>query len=101
MALITNTGAVGGGNGLNGVAAIFDNEGAGIDWENPQNVGAAVNAELLYLTNLWRQARGLPPVDPAHAAPTVNVGLSPEVKNVMLIGGAVLLAFVLMSRKRS
>ncbi len=108
--LLTHNGWIG-GNGLNQLSGarrlasvgmtISPNAGIDIDWSNPQNAGMAINAELLYLTNLWRQGRGLPPVDPATNAPTVNVGMSPEVKNAMLLGGAVLLgAILLMGRKR-
>jgi hypothetical protein len=45
----------------------------------------AFNAEALWLSNVWRQAQGKPPIDPQYAAPGVNVSLSPESKNLLIL----------------
>lgn len=70
--------------------------GAPTDWGS---VATGINTSLLYLTNLARQAQGLPPLSAAQVAPQVNVGLSPDTKNTVLLFGAGALAIYLFSRK--
>ena len=101
--LLDNTQWIG-GNGLNlkgmprstGLAAFMDD----IDWTDPNVAVPAANSELLYLTNLWRQAKGLPPVNPATNAPTVNVGLYKEEKNALILSGVGLAILFFISRKK-
>lgn len=96
-----------GGNGLNLMGnrpsrrqlAGFDDL-VNIDWDNPQNVGAAVNAEVTWLVDMLRAAKGLPPLPRSQTQPSVNVGLSAETKNMLIIGGLGLAALFLLSRKR-
>ena len=102
---LSNTGWVGVSNGLNGLP-IYNAQGdvigdtdTGLDTSNPQSMVTALNSEALYLTNLWRQARGLPPVNPSLSAPTVNVGLSPEAKQMLMVGGIGLVALLLLRRR--
>lgn len=44
-----------------------------------QSAISAVNAEGIYLLNLYRIQQGLPPIPPQNAAPTFNVGLTAPV----------------------
>lgn len=60
----------------------------------------AVNSEAVFLLNLYRQATGQPVIPPQNAAPTVNFGLSPDAKNMLMLGGAGLLAVILLAKKR-
>lgn len=59
---------------------------------------AAANAEGVFWTNLVRQAQGMPPIDPRTSAPTVNVGLDADTKNLLLMGGIGALALMLLKR---
>jgi hypothetical protein len=57
-------------------------------------------AKQLMDINAQRAVQGLPPVDASALAPTVNVGLPPaQMQQIMMLGGAALLIFFLMSRK--
>lgn len=100
--LLTNTGWLGARNGLNGfksrgtLAGIFDNWSA----DDIQKATTGVNSELLYLTNLQRINNGLPPINAANAAPSVNVGLDPQLKTALMVGGGLLLLVMLAKRKR-
>lgn len=66
------------------------------DWST---IATGVNTSLLYLTNLARQAQGLPPLTAAQVAPQVNVGLSADTKNTVLLIGAGILAVFLFARR--
>lgn len=59
------------------------------------------NSQRVFDTNLDRAARGLPPINPSLAAPTVNFGLDANTQRLLLIAGAVLLGVVLLKGKRA
>lgn len=59
------------------------------------------NQQRILDANMERAARGLPPLSTAQYAPTYNVGLSPDTRNMLMIGGGLLLAVVLLSRRKS
>jgi hypothetical protein len=58
----------------------------------------ALNAEQVFQLNLSRLQQGLPPIPTSLAAPTVNVGLA-GVSNQVLLAGAALLAFLLLTKR--
>lgn len=66
------------------------------DWAK---IGTAINSETLFLTNLFRQSQGKPPL-PANTAPTVNVGVSDDTKRLIVGGGIALLIGALLLRAR-
>jgi hypothetical protein len=69
--------------------------------DTASNITTGVNAELVWLENLSRQARGLAPLPPSASAPKVNIGLSPDVQT-LIIGGiiAAVLIAALVAKKR-
>lgn len=69
----------------------------GLNLSDPATV-TAINSELVFLTNLARQAAGMAPLAPQSSAPSVNVGLTSETQT-LLIGGLVLGAFFFMKKK--
>lgn len=60
----------------------------------------AINSELVFLTNWWRQVNGQQPLALAQSAPTVNVGLNQDTRNLLLLGAAGVLAVILLKPKR-
>jgi hypothetical protein len=46
--------------------------------------------------NLERARQGLPPIDTSRYAPQVNVGVAPDTQRLLLIGGGLLLAALLL-----
>lgn len=60
----------------------------------------AVNSELVFGSNLFRAWAGQPPLNVAATAPAVNVGLTQDTQNLVLLGGAALLLVVLLKGKR-
>lgn len=48
---------------------------------------------------LERARQGLPPLQPSEYAPAINVGLSPQTRNLLIYGG-IALAVVLLLRRR-
>lgn len=79
-----------------GLAAISDElNGMGV----ADDTVTKANAELFYLTNLWRGVQGQDALPPS-AGPTVNVGISPEMQKMAMYGfGALLVGGLLLSRK--
>lgn len=67
--------------------------------DTAQNVAVAVNSEALTLTNLVRQARGLPALAPSAATPKIGIALSPELQ-MIAVAAIGLLALYLLTRKR-
>lgn len=61
---------------------------------------ATYNTQQILSANTERAKQGLPPLDAAAYAATVNVGLSPELKSMLLIGGLGLLLVYMMTRGR-
>jgi len=64
-----------------------------------QEIVGGVNSELLYLINIDRLTSGKTPIPAEHAAPSVNVGLTPETRNIALLAGAGILALFLFARR--
>lgn len=48
---------------------------------------------------LERARQGLPPLQPSEYAPAVNVGLSPQTRNLLIYGGLALVAVMLLRRR--
>lgn len=48
---------------------------------------------------LERASKGLPPLQPSEYAPAVNVGLSPQTRNLLMYGGIALVAVLLLRRR--
>lgn len=59
------------------------------------------NQQRILDANMERAARGLPPLNTAQYAPTYNVGLAPDTRNMLLIGGGFLLVVLLLARGKS
>lgn len=67
------------------------------DWLNSaKDLVTAYNQQQILEANIQRQAQGLPPIDTSQIAPTYNIGLSPEVKSMLILGGLALLAILLL-----
>lgn len=60
----------------------------------------ALNSEAVFLINLQRAREGLPPLNVAASSPTVNVAMSPETRNMLLVGAAGLLGVLLLAKRR-
>lgn len=61
---------------------------------------AALNSELIFIQDTVRAARGLPPLPRSDLQPSLQFGLTPETRNVLLIGLAGVLTVYLVSRRR-
>ena len=48
---------------------------------------------------LERARQGLPPLQPSEYAPAINVGLSPQTRNLLIYGGLALVAVLLLRRR--
>lgn len=48
---------------------------------------------------LERARQGLPPLQPSEYAPAINVGLSPQTRNLLIYGGLALAAVLLLRRR--
>jgi len=48
---------------------------------------------------LERARQGLPPMQPSEYAPAINVGLSPQTRNLLIYGGIALVAVLLLRRR--
>lgn len=59
------------------------------------------NQQRILDANIERASRGLPPLNTAQIAPTYNVGLAPDTRNMLLIGGGLLLAVLVLGRSKS
>jgi len=70
-----------------------------IDTTDWVKIGAAVNAEGVFIANLFRQAAGKATL-PANTGPSVNVGLTPQTQKLVVYGGAALLLGLLFLRHR-
>lgn len=80
--------------------------GSDLDTANETNwaeifgsVAGAWQQQQLFDLNIERAKRGLAPISSAQFAPTYNVGVSPQLQQILLFGGIALLA-VLMLRRR-
>lgn len=73
---------------------------AGYTVDDLKTAMPTVNSEMLYLSNLWRQANGQAPLDVKTNAPTVNVGLSPATTKLAGVGFALGFAFLLSRIRR-
>lgn len=58
----------------------------------------AYNQQQILQLNMDRVKLGLPPINTQDIAPTYNVGLSPEVKQMLMMGGLLLLVVLLAKR---
>lgn len=71
-------------------------------WADLIGVGVtAYNQQQLLEVNVERAKQGLPPISASEIAPTVNVGISPEIKQLLIMGGVGLLLLFLLTRKKS
>lgn len=63
-------------------------------------LAATVQQKEILSIQLARAKAGLPPLDNSQFGVGVSVGLSPDIKNYLMIGGIAALAMFLMSGKR-
>ena len=82
--------------GLMGLGQEAPNPADANSW---QEIVGGVNSELLYLINIDRLQSGKTPIPAEHAAPSVNVGLTPETRNVALLAGAGILGLILLAKR--
>lgn len=87
--------------------------GSGFDWGKVvgQVTGAAKDiftaktagdaAKKIYDLNIARAAKGLPPIKASDVAPQVNVGVSPDVKNLLMVAGGIAAGAWVISQLRS
>lgn len=59
------------------------------------------NQQRILDANMERASRGLPPLQTSQYAPTYNVGLAPDTRNMLMIGGGLLLVVLLLGRSKS
>lgn len=64
-----------------------------------QSIGTALNTYQINQANIVRAQQGLPPITSADVAPTVNVGIDPQLKTALIIGAIGLGAILLLSRR--
>lgn len=92
------------------LAGLGETIGTGNDWLptgwTVDQVADAVQKGIMAVTafqvqqiNIDRLQRGLQPISTTYASPTVNVGMSPDMQKMLLIGGGILL-FVLLAKRR-
>ena len=55
------------------------------------------NQQQIMEANIDRAARGLPPLNTAQIAPQYNIGLASDTKNMLVMGGLLLLGVYLLS----
>lgn len=72
-----------------------DTPGSG-GWIDPATITAA-NSEAVFIANLWRGLNNQPQLNVATSSPAVNIGITPQVQNMLLLGGAGILALVLLN----
>jgi hypothetical protein len=90
------------GGGLAGI-----DDGSGEESSALQDITGAIrdlvtsyNQQKILEANIDRAARGLPPINTSLLAPTYNVGLTSDTKNMLIIGGVVLAAILLLNGGR-
>lgn len=62
-------------------------------------VAMAETQRQILKAQLDRARQGLPPLQPSEYAPAINVGLSPQTRNLLLYGGLALVAVLLLRRR--
>ena len=82
-----------------------ETSGASGDWlANVPNwikdIQLAVNTQKLLDLNIQRAQQGLPPITAQSVAPTLNLGMSPEVQKMVMIAAVGLGAVILLSRRK-
>lgn len=65
-----------------------------------KDIITAYNQQQILQANIDLAKQGKPLIDTRQLAPTYNVGLSPDIKNLLIIGGVVLLAIMLLNGRR-
>jgi len=74
------------------------------DWQgisnNIRDLITMYNQQRILDANIERGRQGLPPLNTAQIAPTYNVGLSPDTKNMLILGGIALVAVLLLTKGR-
>ena len=60
----------------------------------------AINTQKLIDLNRTRAAQGLAPISGSQIAPTVNVGVSPEIQKMLMIGGAGVALIMLLKKSK-
>lgn len=67
---------------------------------NIKDLVTLYNQQQILNANIDRAKQGLPPINTAQIAPTYNVGLAPDTKNMLIIGGIALIAVLLLTKGR-
>ncbi len=65
-----------------------------------RDIVTSYNQQQILQANIDRAKQGLPPINTGALAPTYNVGLTPELKNMLIVGGIVLAVILLMKKGR-
>jgi hypothetical protein len=86
------------GNMMFGMGATDDSDILTTLTSTAKDAITAYNTQQILNANIERAKQGLPPLDASAYAPTYNVGLSPDLKNLLIIGGLGILLFMVMSR---
>lgn len=63
-------------------------------------LAATYQQKQILQIQLTRAQQGLPPLDPSAYGVGVSVGISPDLKNMLMLGGLALVALVIFSKKR-
>lgn len=71
----------------------------GMTMQDLQQLVAGLNSQQLFQLNLQRAQQGLPPLSTQVYAPAVNIGMSPEMQKMVMIGGLALLAVLLLKKR--
>ena len=61
--------------------------------------GSGKTTVMRCVAGLERARQGLPPLQPSEYAPAINVGLSPQTRNLLIYGGIALVAVLLLRRR--
>lgn len=65
-------------------------------WYTDPKVITAINKEAVFGINLFRGMNNQAPLTAAQSAPDVTVGISPDTQRMLLLGGAGVLAFMML-----
>lgn len=57
------------------------------------------NQQRIYDLQIERASQGLPPLDLTKYSPQYNLGLAPDIKNLLILGGIGFAIFIMMKRR--
>lgn len=71
----------------------------GLTMADIQGIVSGLNSQQLFQLNLQRAEQGLPPLNPAMYAPSMNFGMTPETRQLVMFGAIGLIAVLLLKRR--